>query len=92
MNITLKETLIQIATRIPPGDSWQLIKDGENSTVYKSLTDTLQAYFESTGFKGEYRLAPLSGKIYIISQEEVEVPVEQPKTYSFYGDVFRQGI
>jgi hypothetical protein len=69
-----------------------LIKDGENSTVYKSLTDTLQAYFESTGFKGEYRLAPLNGKIYIISQEEVEVPVEQPKTYSFYGDVFRQGI
>jgi hypothetical protein len=92
MKTTLKETSIQIAQRIPPGDSWRLIKDGENSTVYKSLTDTLQAYFESTGFKGEYRLSPLDGKIYIISQEEVEVPVEQPKVYSFYGDNFRQGI
>jgi hypothetical protein len=91
MDTTLKETLIQIATRIPPGDSWQLIKDGDNGPIYKSLTDTLQAYFDQSEFRGSYRLDPLDSKLYAIQTKEVEIPVEQPKTYSFYGE-FKQGV
>jgi hypothetical protein len=47
---------------------------------------------EKSKFKGSYRLDPLDSKLYAIQTKEVEVPVEQPKVYSFYGDNFRQGI
>jgi hypothetical protein len=91
MNTEVKEFNEQIATRVPPGDSWRLVIEGNNGPVHKSLTDALQVYFEKTGFKGEYRLAPLKGVLYCIKETEVEIPVEQPKVYSFYGE-FKQGV
>ena len=47
-----------IATRVPPGDRWTLVDDSKK-IIHKTLTDALEAYLTSTGFKGEYRLAPL---------------------------------
>lgn len=79
---THKFTLI--ATRVAPGDNWRLQNgDGEN-IVYKGLTNTLEAYMNLTSWKGDYKLAPLKGELYIINEEEVETPKE--KTYGIYGE------
>ena len=79
----IEEKLTLIATRKPPGDQWLL--EGEN-TVRKGIADTLQAWFEKTEMKADFRLEPLKGKLYAITTEEIEIPVEKPKTYSIYGD------
>ena len=81
--IKKEERLIHIADRVPPGDRWQL--DGD-PFIHKTLTDTLEAYFQKTGEPCEYRLAPLKGKLYAITTEEVEVKPEPPKRYNIYGD------
>jgi hypothetical protein len=44
--IKQEEKLIEIAQRVPPGDKWQLNND---TFVHKSLTDTLEAYYQKTG-------------------------------------------
>jgi len=84
-----------IAVRVPKGDRWKLV-DGPQQEVYESLTDTLEAYFHKTKFKGSYRLDPLDSKLYAIKTEEVEVEevIEEPKEYGIYGEVgnFRQGV
>ena len=54
--------------------------------VHKSLTDTLEAYMTKTGFKGEYRLAPLKSELYAITTEEVMITIEPIKQYSIYGE------
>jgi hypothetical protein len=77
------EFLELIATRIPQGDSWTLVG---NKTIHKSLTETLEAWFEKTGEKVEFRLAPLDSKIYAIRSEEVEIKEPEAKKFSIYGD------
>ena len=83
MKTEVKEFNELIATRVPPGDQWSLVDD---SKVYKSLTDALQAWFEKTGEKAEFRLAPLDSKLYVIRTEEVEIKPEPPKKFNIYGD------
>ncbi|MDB4344451.1 hypothetical protein OAA18_00035 [bacterium] len=83
MKKEVKEFNELIATRVPPGDQWSLVDD---SKVYKSLTDALQAWFEKTGEKAEFRLAPLDSKLYVIRNKEVEIKQPPPKSYSLYGD------
>ena len=76
-----------IATRVPPGDSWTLVDDSKK-IIHKSLTDTLEAYLGITTFKGEYRLAPLDGKLYAIKTTEEEIKPEPIKKYNIYGDEY----
>ena len=76
-----------IATRIPPGDRYSLVNDPKK-IVYTSLTDTLEAYLIKTGFKGEYRLAPLDSKLYSIKTSEEEIKPEPIKKYNIYGDEY----
>ena len=76
-----------IATRVPPGDRWTLVDDSKK-VIHKSLTDTLEAYLGITTFKGEYRLAPLDGKLYAIKTTEEEVKPEPIKKYNIYGDEY----
>jgi|TARA_B100001093_G_C26468176_1_gene859384 hypothetical protein len=76
-----------IATRVPPGDRWSLVEDPKK-VIHKSLTDTLEAYLGVTSFKGEYRLAPLDGKLYAIKTTEEEVKPEPIKKYNIYGDEY----
>ena len=76
-----------IATRVPPGDRWTLVDDSKK-IIHKSLTDALEAYLNSTGFKGEYRLAPLDSKLYAIKTSEEEVRPEPVKKYNIYGDEY----
>ena len=76
-----------IATRVPPGDRWTLVEDSKK-IIYKSITDTLEAYLEKTGFKGEYRLAPLDSRLYAITTSEEEIKPEPVKKYNIYGDEY----
>ena len=83
MKTEVKEHLELIAVRVPPGDQWTLTDDPK---VYKSITDALQAWFDKTGEKAEFRLAPLDSKLYAIRSEVVEVKPEPPKRFNIYGD------
>ena len=86
MKTEIKETNILIARRQAPGDRWRLIANEPDGPIHKTLTDTLEAYMIKTGFKGEYRLAPLKSELYAIQTDEVEVKVEPEKRYSIYGE------
>lgn len=77
-----EEKNVLIAKRVPPGDRWQLINFDD--TVYNSLTETLEAYFQKVNKPYEFRLAPLKGELYIITTEEVAPP--PPKKFNIYGD------
>ena len=81
-----KEDYILIARRVPPGDKWRLVANEPDGPLHKTLTDTLEAYMVKTGFKGEYRLAPLKSELYAISTIEEEVIIEPEKKYSLYGE------
>jgi len=83
MKTEVKEFSELIANRQAPGDSWVLVGD---SKVHNSLTETLEAWFQKTGEKAEFRLAPLSSKLYVIRSKEVEIKPEPLKSYSLYGD------
>ena len=82
----IEETIILIARRVPPGDKWRLVANEPDGPLHKSLTDTLEAYMTRTGFKGEYRLAPLKSELYAIDAEEILVTIEPIKKYSIYGE------
>ena len=83
MKTEVKEHNELIAVRVPPGDRWTLIDD---STVYKNITDALEAWFQKTGEKAEFRLAPLDSKLYVIRNKEVEIKTPPVKKYNLYGD------
>ena len=69
-----------IATRVAgKSDTWKLI---EGDTEYPSLTETLEAYFQNTGNKCNFRLEPLNSKLFAIKQGNAE----PPKRFNIYGD------
>jgi hypothetical protein len=74
-----------IANRHPPGDSWILVGDA-SKVVYPSLTDTLEAWFSKNQEQAEFRLSPLSSKLYVIRSEEKIIEPEPIKRYNIYGD------
>jgi len=79
----IEEKNILIARRVPPGDQWCLLSD--ESVVYKSLTETLEAYYQqSTNKPQAFRLEPLKGELYVITTGEVAPP--PIKKYNIYGD------
>jgi len=81
-----KEINVLIATRVPPSDRWRLVDDGPEGIVHKSLTETLEAYFQKVNQPCEFRLAPLKGELYVITTKEETVKVEPPKKFNIYGD------
>ena len=83
MRVETQEYLEVIANRQAPGDSWVLVGD---KIVHKSLTEALEAWFEKTGEKAEFRLAPLESKLYVIRTEEIEIKPEPIKKFNIYGD------
>ena len=86
MEKIVKQEYILIARRVPPGDKWRLVANEPDGPIHKSLTDTLEAYMVKTGFKGEYKLAPLKGELYAISTTEEEIKPEPIRQYSIYGE------
>lgn len=85
-DVKITEEYILIARRVPSGDKWRLIANEPDGPVHKTLTDALEAYMVKTGFKGEYRLAPLKSELYAISTTEEIVIPEPEKKYSIYGE------
>lgn len=80
-----KEVNELIATRVPPGDRWNLLGDSRK-VIYNSLTETLEAYFMENKQKYEYRLAPMDSKLYVIKSVEEEIIPEPPRSFNIYGD------
>lgn len=79
----MKEEILElIAQRVPPGDNWEL--EMEKGTVIEGLVPTLTSYLRKTSFKGEYRLAPLQGKLFAIKEQETIPP--EPEKFDIYGE------
>jgi len=82
--IIIEEEKELIATRVPPGDNWELVIDQGNTI--EGLVMVLTMYMRKTKFKGEYRLAPLDGKLYAIKKHEVQVEEPEPMKFDLYGE------
>lgn len=82
--VIIEEEKELIAKRKAPGDNWVLERD--QSTVIEGLVMALTMYMRATKFKGEYRLAPLDGKLFAIKKHEVEVVEEEPMKFDLYGE------
>ena len=81
----ITENLESIAVRVPPGDRWRLTND-TRKIIHNTLTEALEAYFNETQFRGEYRLSPVESKLYAIKSIEEEIKPEPPKRLNLYGD------
>ena len=80
----IKEKLIEIGSRVPPGDQWEM---SNVNAVQKGLTEALEAWFQINQSKPKaFRLDLIQGKLYAIFSEEVEIQEPEPKKYSIYGD------
>jgi len=73
-----------IATRVPPGDNWELLN--EKGNVIKGLTQALTRFITKTGFKGNYRLEPLNSKLFSIVEKEVDVEEPEEEKWDLYGE------
>ena len=80
-----EEQLELIASRVPPGDNWELVIDKNN--IIEGLVPTLTSYLRKTSFKGDYRLAPLKGKLYAIVEKEIFIEEPEPEKYDLYGEL-----
>jgi hypothetical protein len=83
MATEVKEELVLIAKRRPPGDCWVLLSDP--NTIYPSLTDALEGYFQETQQPCDFRLSPIKGE-YAISTTVAEIKPIPPKKFNMYGD------
>ena len=82
--IEIQEKLIEIGSRVPPGDNWKMSNVNE---VQKSITDALEAWYQVAVVKPKtFRLDLTAGKLYAIVSDEVEIKEPEPKKYSIYGD------
>ena len=83
-DILIEEEKVLIATRVPPGDNWELAID--QGTTIEGLVMALTQYMRKTKFKGHYRLEPLNGKLYAIVQKEIETEEPLPEVWDLYGE------
>ena len=81
MEKEIKEQKELVLKRVPPGDRW-IFADGSQKSIYSSLTDALEAWYQYNGDTNFY-IEARKGTVEIIREEEVEVPV---KRFSLYGE------
>ena len=81
METEIKEHKELVLKRVPPGDRW-VFADGSQKDIYPSLTDALEAWYQTNGDTNFY-IEARNGTVEIIRQEEVEKPV---KRFSLYGE------
>ena len=84
METEIKEQKIQVLKRVPPGDRW-VFADFKNSAVYPSLTDALEAWYQTNG-DTQFFMDAKKGITYIIETEEKELPPPIVKRYSLYDE------
>ena len=82
--VEIEEEKKLIATRVPPGDNWELVID--QGTTIEGLVMALTMYMRKTKFKGHYRLEPLNGKLFAIVEEEITLPEPEPEKWDLYGE------
>ena len=68
-----------VLTRVPPGDRWRDIKDGE---TMENLTDAIEHIFQRTGDK-QFFIDCARGEIHV--DDGVE-PEKELSMYSIYGE------
>lgn len=84
MATEIVEELELIATRVPPGDNWELVIDQGVTIV--GLVQALTQYMRKTKFKGNYRLEPLNGKLYAVRMVEVDLEEPEEEIWDLYGE------
>jgi len=67
--------------RVPPGDKW-IFATTPNGTIYASLTDALEAWYQNTG-DTQFYIDARKGTVEIVIEQEVEKPI---KKFSLYGE------
>lgn len=81
----VEEHFLLIATRVPPGDRWQLELTPSEPPI-EGIAQTLTAHFRLTKEAGSYRLDPRAGNLYLIRSVKV-TPEEKPKeVWDIYGE------
>lgn len=81
MEKELKEEKELILKRVPPGDRW-IFAEGTHPTIYPSLTDALEAWYQAEGETNFY-IEARKGTVEVVKQSEVEKIV---KRFSLYGE------
>lgn len=81
MEKELKEEKILVLKRVPPGDRW-VFADGSTKTIYPSLTDALEGWYQQNGDTNFY-IEARNGTVEIVKQAEVEKEI---KRFSLYGE------
>ena len=81
METELKEEKVLVLKRVPPGDRW-VFADGSSKSVYPSLTDGLEAWFQVNGDTNFY-IEARKGTVEIVKTKEIEIPT---KRFSLYGE------
>ena len=83
MEVEIKEQKIQVLKRVPPGDRWVFANAKTTAvSVYPSLTDALEAWYQTNG-DTQFFMDARRGTVEIIKQEEIEKPT---KKFSLYGE------
>lgn len=83
METEIKEQKELVLKRVPPGDRWVFANAKTTAvSVYPSLTDALEAWFQYSGDTNFY-IEARKGTVEIIKEQEVEKPV---KRFSLYGE------
>jgi hypothetical protein len=80
MEIEIKEEKKLILKRVPPGDNWTFAYAPNN--IYPSLTDALEAWYQSHGDTNFY-IEARRGTVEIVKEHEVQKEV---KRFSLYGE------
>ena len=81
MEKELKEEKILVLKRVPPGDRW-VFADGSTKSIYPSLTDALEGWYQNNGDTNFY-IEARKGTVEIVKQAEVEKVVRR---FSLYGE------
>jgi hypothetical protein len=81
MEKEIKEERILVLKRVPPGDRW-IFADGSKKTIYSSLTDALEGWYQQNGDTNFY-IEARKGTVEIVKQAEVEKEI---KRFSLYGE------
>lgn len=81
MEKELKEQKQLVLKRVPPGDRWEFA-NGSSNTIYPSLTEALEAWFQNNG-DTQFFMDARKGTVEIVSQIQVEKPITK---YSLYGE------
>lgn len=81
MGIEIIEQTEIILKRVPPGDKW-IFATTPKGTIYPSLTDALEAWYQNTG-DTQFFIDARKGIVEKVIEEEVEIP---EKRFSLYGE------